>query len=360
MIAAGRAASVTELTADQARLAYLQALRIAPGQRDPLPTDGGAGDEGVSRRKRISPHLRFVGGGFALGVATAGLILPILRPHASVGADAGPIAAPIVAKGKTGAAPDMLVASGYVVARRQATVAAEVTGRITSLHFEEGQAVKAGAVLAALDDRIARVEHEMVMADQGRARAAVAAVTAELDDARSSYDRYAALHGRGFVSDASLSTQAARRASLQARLDGARAERAAADLRARKLHEQLQYYVIRAPFDGVVIGRNAQVGEIISPVSAGNGFTRTGICTLVDMSSLEIAVDVSERQIAMVAVGDDVVAMLDAYPMLRLPAKVLGIIPAANRDKATVTVRIGLRGRDARILPNMAAKVKFL
>jgi len=261
-----------------------------------------------------------------------------------------PLAAPPAAQdagGALAAAPaGGLVASGYVVARRQATVAAEVTGRLVEVRIEEGQAVKAGEVLAVLESTLAAAD-----VDAARARAASAA--ADLAEATRVLARTRDLAKQGYASNATLT-------DAQARYDAALAQRNAFASDAARAAAQLDRYEIRAPFDGVVVNKSAQPGEIISPVSAGGGFTRTGVCTIVDMTSLEVEVDVSESYIAKVEAGQRVEATLDAYPDLRLPARVIATIPAADRSKATVRVRIGFDALDPRILPEMAISVRFL
>lgn len=253
---------------------------------------------------------------------------------------------PSTTAGAAAAAPGSLVASGYVVARRQATVAAEVTGRLIEVRVEEGQAVKEGEVLAVLEATLAA-------ADAGAAKARAAAAAADYAEARRVLDRAKALAAQGYASKATLTDAQARHDAARARADAAAsdAERAAA---------QLERYEIRAPFDGVVVTKAAQPGEIISPVSAGGGFTRTGVCTIVDMTSLEIEVDVSEAYIAMVGRNQRVEAVLDAYPDQVFAAHVIATIPSADRSKATVRVRIGFDELDARILPEMAINVRFL
>lgn len=239
-----------------------------------------------------------------------------------------------------------LVASGYVVARRQATVAAEVTGRLLEVRIEEGQRVRRGEILAVLEPTLAR-------ADSGAASARAAGAEADLAEAQRVLTRTRTLSEQGFVSTAAMT-------SAQARYDAALASRNAARSDAQRASAQLARYEIRAPFSGVVINKSAQPGEIISPVSAGGGFTRTGVCTIVDMSSLEIEVDVSEAYIARVAEGQRVEATLDAYPGETFPARVIATIPAADRSRATVRVRIGFDQLDPRILPEMAISVRFL
>jgi RND family efflux transporter MFP subunit len=275
-----------------------------------------------------------------VGVGVGWLIKPAPPPPPPAAVEsAGPAGGRNVRAGS-------LVASGYVVARRQATVAAEVTGRLLEVRIEEGQRVQRGQVLAVLEPTLARAE-------LGSARARAAAGDADLAEAQRVLDRTRALADQGFASDAAL-TQA------QSRYDLALAQRNASRSDASRASAQLSRYEIRAPFSGVVVNKSAQPGEIISPVSAGGGFTRTGVCTIVDMSSLEIEVDVSEAYIARVSEGQRVEAVLDAYPDVTFPARVIATIPSADRSRATVRVRIGFDELDPRILPEMAISVRFL
>lgn len=292
----------------------------------------------------------------ATGVATIAVVLVALGGQWDGGAGS-----PAVAASSPAAIPEAAAfeAAGFVVAKRQATVAAEVTGRVTALPIEEGQKVRRGAVLALLDATAARTDLSTAEAQEGAARAAVAAIEAQLEDAKGAHERSQALLKQGFVTASRASADEAGMRSLQANLARVRADLETQRLRIRRSREELAKFTIVAPFDGVVIGRNAQVGEMISPISAGGGFTRTGICTIVDMGSLELAVDVSEQNIGQISIGDRAVAMLDAYRDLRMPARVSAIIPAANREKGTVTVRLALVKPDARVLPNMSAKVSF-
>ena len=239
-----------------------------------------------------------------------------------------------------------LSASGYVVARRQATVAAEVTGRLLEVRVEEGQRVQQGEVLAVLEPTLARAELQA-------ARARVAAADAEVAEAQRVLGRARELVKNGFTSQAALT-------AAQSRYDLALAQRGASRGDAQRSAAQLSRYEIRAPFTGVVVNKAAQPGEIISPMSAGGGFTRTGICTIVDMTSLEIEVDVSEAYIARVFEGQKVRAVLDAYPDQPFDAHVIATIPSADRSRATVRVRIGFDQLDPRILPEMAIGVQFL
>jgi HlyD family secretion protein len=266
------------------------------------------------------------------------------------GAKPAPKAAPVAATApasKSAALPaGSLSASGYVVARRQATVAAETTGRLLEVRIEEGQAVRAGEVLAVLEPTLAEAQLQS-------AQARTAAAEADLAEAQRVLARAQQLHKTGFATEATLT-------AARSRHDQALAQRNAARSEARRSGAELARYEIRAPFDGVVVNMSAQPGEIISPISAGGGFTRTGVCTIVDMSSLEIEVDVSEAYIARVRQGQKVAAVLDAYPDTTFDAFVIATIPSADRSKATVRVRIGFEKLDPRILPEMAISVRFL
>ncbi len=253
-----------------------------------------------------------------------------------------------------------LVASGYVVARRQATVSAEITGRIREVLIEEGAVVAEGEILARLDDERAQLDLALLNAQLASARQRVRSLAAQRQEAVVDLERTQALVERGFASEASLTADQAQRDSLTAQLSAARADAAAAQARVDSQVDFIDRHVVRAPFGGVVIAKNAQVGEILSPVSAGGGFTRTGIATLVDMESLELEVDVNEGQIQRVSAGQSVEAILDAYPDWTIPARVEAIIPTADRARATIQVRVALNERDARILPDMAARVTFL
>ncbi len=254
----------------------------------------------------------------------------------------------------------ILDASGYVTARRSATVSSKRTGRIRSVLVEEGMAVEEGQVVAVLDDAEELAQLRLAEAQLASARSAVGETRAQLREAERSHQRLSGLHGQGLASEAELDSAAAARDRLSARLES---DRAGVTVAERALAVQRQAHsetVVRAPFAGVVIDKNAQPGEMISPVSAGGGFTRTGVCTLVDMESLEIEVDVNEAYLQRVRPGGAVTARLDAYPEWRIPAEVIAIVPAANREKATVRVRVGILEPDPRILPDMGAKVSFI
>lgn len=252
-----------------------------------------------------------------------------------------------------------LSASGYVVARRKATIAVEMTGKVAELFVEEGMVVQANQVVARLDSVLAETDLSLAQSKAVSAEAAAVAIAADLKDAERIFARAQSLSQKNIASEADLTKAEAKVGVLRAQLGQAQANLQTARLDAQRNVAVLEKHNIRAPFGGVVIERNAQPGEVVSPMSAG-GFTRTGICTIVDMDSIEIEVDVNEAFIGRVRTDDAIAAVLDAYPDWTIAASVIAVVPTANREKATVKVRIGLKQKDPRILPDMAVKVKFL
>jgi RND family efflux transporter MFP subunit len=252
-----------------------------------------------------------------------------------------------------------LNASGYVTARRRATVSSKVTGKVLEVFVEEGKAVKKGQVLARLDDSQVRAALAVARAQLATARGAAAEDEARLREAERQFNRLNQLVQEKVVGRAEVDTAQSQVESLKARIALARQQVEVAQSQVAAFEVDLADMVVRAPFDGVAISKDAQPGEMISPVSAGGGFTRTGICTIVDMSSLEIEVDVSESYINRVKPNQPVEAILDAYPDWRIPAHVITTVPTADRQKATVRVRIGFEGLEPRILPDMGVKVSF-
>jgi len=255
---------------------------------------------------------------------------------------------------------EILNASGYITARRKATVSSEITGRIVEVLIEEGTVVEEGQIVARLDDTLAQVDLDLAKASVRSAEARITEISANLKEAKLVLARTEELIKSQNASQAALTKAQARVDTLQSSYERAGVDIDIAKLQVARQQETVDKHVIRAPFAGVVVAKNAQPGEMISPVSAGGGFTRTGICTLVDMDSLEIEVDVNESYIGRVFAGQKVTANLDSYPDWDIPAKVIAVIPTANRDKATVKVRIGLGVKDSRILPDMGVKVAFL
>ena len=254
----------------------------------------------------------------------------------------------------------VLTASGYVEPRRKATVAAKITGQIKEMSVEEGMVVEKDQVLARLDDSEAAAGHRSAAADFDVAKATVSELRVSLKDALRTLKRKKELHNEAWISQAELDTAETAVQSLKAGIKRAEEQVKAARARVEETREALKNHTIRAPFSGIAISKDAQVGEMVSPVSAGGGYTRTGISTIVDMNSLEIEVDVNESYIAKVTVGQQVTAVLDAYQDWKIPARVRTIIPSADRQKATVKVRISFEKLDPRILPDMGIKVYFL
>jgi RND family efflux transporter MFP subunit len=291
----------------------------------------------------------------AAGIATwwwmrpNGIAVHIVTARAIAGDGAG-----------AGAAGSILDASGYVVARRQATVASKITAKMVELDIEEGDHVKAGQIIAKLDDTNIRAALNQASAQLEYAKASLTETEVNLTNAQRDYDRQKSLMQGHFVSQAAVD-------NAQTSVDGLRAQlatqRSNVDVVARALgvaERNLDDTVVRAPFSGVVTVKAAQPGEMVSPVSAGGGFTRTGIGTIVDMDSLEIQVDVNENFINRVRPAQQATARLNAYPDWQIPAHVIAVIPTADRGKGTVTVRIALDQKDARILPEMGVRVSFL
>jgi RND family efflux transporter MFP subunit len=258
------------------------------------------------------------------------------------------------------AAGSILDASGYVVARRQATVASKITAKMVELDIEEGDHVNAGQIIAKLDDTNVRAALNEAGAQLDYAKAGLAETQVNLVNAQRDYDRQKSLIQGHFVSQAAVDNAQTTADAMRAQLA---TQRSNVDVVARALsiaERNLDDTIVRAPFAGVVTVKAAQPGEMVSPVSAGGGFTRTGIGTIVDMDSLEIQVDVNENFINRVRAGQQATAKLNAYPDWQIPAHVIAVIPTADRSKGTVTVRIALDQKDARILPEMGVRVSFL
>ena len=256
-------------------------------------------------------------------------------------------------------AATVLNASGYVNARRQATVSSKFTGKVTEVLIEEGMQVDEGQVLARLDDANIRASYELAAAQLVSSRQSLKETESLLKEALLNRDRTTRLREKKLASEVEMDRANALAGTLQAQLDRKHADVDVASRQVDIYSQQLEDTIIRAPFAGVIVAKNAQPGEMISPVSAGGGFTRTGIGTIVDMSSLEIEIDVNEAYINRVMAGQEVVATLDAYPDWKIPCQVIAIIPTADRQRATVEVRVGFDELDPRILPDMGVKVAF-
>jgi RND family efflux transporter MFP subunit len=254
----------------------------------------------------------------------------------------------------------VLNASGYVTARRRATVSSKITGKVVEVNVEEGMAIREGQVLARLDDAQFRAALALAEAQAEAARRNVRESEVRLAEARLALERAQRLAADRLNTAADLDSARAQVDSLAARIDAAREQVRVAERQIDVERTNLDNTVVRAPFAGVAVSKDAQPGEMVSPNSAGGGFTRTGICTLVDMRSLEIEVDVNENYINRVENGQPVTAVLNAYPDWQIPAHVITTVPKADRQKATVLVRIGFTELDPRILPDMGVKVTFM
>jgi len=264
-----------------------------------------------------------------------------------------------VAEGVAIGRGSILDASGYVIARRQATVSSKITGKVIEILIEEGQRVEQDQIVARLDDTNARAAVAQASAQFEQAKATLNAAQVAFDNATRIFRRNEEQFASDIISaqtfDTAKASYDAARASVDVAIQGVHVAEATLALTQRNLEDT----IVRAPFAGIVTVKAAQEGEMISPVSAGGGFTRTGIGTIVDMDSLEVEVDVSENFINRVYPDQNVTARLNAYPNWEIPAHVIAIIPTADRAKATVSVRVGLGEKDQRILPQMGVRVAF-
>ncbi|MDE2349431.1 MAG: efflux RND transporter periplasmic adaptor subunit [Gammaproteobacteria bacterium] len=320
----------------------LNALKIDRGQRED--------EDGPGRRWPWAVAAAIV----ALAVTSAAAWF-MLRHHAITVQTAAAVSA------ATGAdAGAVLQATGYVTARRQATVSAQITGTLTAVLIEEGDHVKRDQVLARLDDRGYKAALDAAAAQAAAAHALVAQYRAQLAQDQRDAARDRTLAAQGLVSNQAAEQTRTLVDTARAQLLAQQRQVVAADAAADQARVNFNYTVVRAPFGGIVTTKDAQVGEIISPLSAGGGFTRTGIGTIVDMDSLEVDVDVSETYIGRVHPDMPAEAVLDAYPDWKIPAHVIAIVPTADRGKATIKVRVALERKDPRIVPNMGVRVSFL
>jgi RND family efflux transporter MFP subunit len=265
-----------------------------------------------------------------------------------------------VAPGVGGAAAALLQATGYVTARRQATVSTQITGTLTQVLIEEGDRVEKGQVIARLEDSALRAGLNVVRANILSAQAQVAQAQAQLTQATADSRRQTDLADSGMLSKQAAEQARTAVATFAAQLDARRRELDSTRAQLAQAQVNFDYTVVRAPFSGVVTVKAAQVGEIVSPLSAGGGFTRTGVGTIVDMDSLEVDVDVNEAYIGQVKPDMPCEAVLDAYPDWRVPSHVIAIVPSADRGKATVKVRVAFEQKDGRLVPDMGVRVSFL
>src|SRR5712671_5675960 len=327
---------------DTENQALLGQLRIDRTQRD--------GGSNPGRRRWIAGAvlllITLIGAGAWFGLS-GGAALPVRT-----------VTAQPIAGGAANAS--VLDATGYVTARREATVSAQITGTLIEVLIEEGDHVKLGQVLGRLEDTAQRAALAQAQAQLKSARALLVQYEAQLRQSERDVKRAEDLVERKLVSQQAVEQARTQVETGAAQVQGQRKQIELAQANVRSAQVQLDYCTVRAPFTGVVIAKAAQVGEIVSPFSAGGGFTRTGIGTIVDMDSLEIEVDVNEAYINRVQPGQPVEATLNAYPDWKIPGEVIAIIPTADRSKATVKVRIAIKTRDARIVPDMGVRVGFL
>ena len=302
-----------------------------------------------------SPRLLLIAAAAGIAAVMAAGFWLVTRPSPVPVHTALARALPVSAAGER----TVLNASGYVTARRAATVSSKVTGKVSEVLVEEGMKIAEGQVLARLDDTNVRASLQLAQAQAASARAALAETRVRLREAEQDLQRQIDLARNKVAPQADLDHAQADDMALRAHLEQQQADLAVAERSVAVWQQQLDDTVIRAPFAGIATSKDAQPGEMVSPVSAGGGFTRTGICTVVDMSSLEIEIDVNESYINRVEAGQPVEATLDAYPDWKIPCHVIAIIPTADRDKSTVKVRVGFEKLDPRILPEMAVKVAF-
>ena len=307
-----------------------------------------------SSQPKPSPKTGLIAGVLIVVVLVALAAWWLMRPKAIL------VQTAVVREVSTGGSGERTVlnASGYVIARRAATVSSKYTGKVVETLVEEGMKVKEGQVLARLDDTNVKASLRVAEAQLESAKTALDETKAQLKQAELEFKRSTALAKQQIASASVLEQSEAAAVSLQARLARQERDVVVAEREVDSWKQQLDDTIIRAPFAGVVTAKNAQPGEMISPMSAG-GFTRTGICTLVDMTSLEVEIDVNESFLHRVTPGQSVEAALDAYPEWKIPCKVTAIIPTADRQKSTVKVRVGFDQLEPRILPEMGVKVAF-
>jgi RND family efflux transporter MFP subunit len=299
--------------------------------------------------------------GKILGIVVAAILLIALVAGAAYFTRNSAPIVEVAAAQKAGSGPTALLnASGYVTPRRRATIAAKITGRVIGVYFDEGVHVKEGQILAKLDDSDVKRALDSAIADRNSTQAQIADYQVQLKNAELLVHRSKELQAAGVQSQEILDNALTSADSLRAKIALTKEQVAASESRINEAQQAVDNTVIRAPFEGIVVSKDAQVGEMVSPVSAGGGFTRTGIATIVDMNSNEIEVDVNEAYIARVTPGMPVTAVLDAYPDWQIPSKVRTVIPTADRQKATVKVRISFLKLDPKILPDMGVKVTFL
>jgi RND family efflux transporter MFP subunit len=319
-------------------------------------------DRGSGPSSGDGPSARFwwiLGGILAVILLAAAIVVLVVVQPGKIQVTAA-VAKAAASSGGAAQGASLLDASGYVVARRQATVSSKITGRVIDVLIEEGQHVQAGQVIARLDASNYKANLDEASAQEATSQANLKVAQISADLAGPKYQRNQQIHAKGFLSEQAVEDARGAYETSLANLEVAKRQVAGSRANLEVAQRNLNDTVVTAPFSGVVTVKAAQPGEIVSPISAGGGFTRTGICTIVDMESLEVEVDVAESFINRVSAGMPATVKLDAYPDWVIPAEVIAVIPTADRSKATVTVRVGMKQKDARIVPEMGARVSFL
>jgi RND family efflux transporter MFP subunit len=253
----------------------------------------------------------------------------------------------------------LLNASGYIVAQRKAAVASKVTGRLEALMVEEGSKVKQGDVIARMENIDVSAVRDQTAANLNTVRAALEQARAERDNAQKEYERYKQLVAKGFVSRSDYEVTETRYRRAVEGIKGAEAAVRAGEASLQNAEAGLDYTLIRAPFDAVVLTKSADIGDIVTPIGAAAN-AKAAVVTIADMNSLEVEVDVSETSITTIRVGHPCDIQLDALPDVRFRGEVHAIVPTVDRSKATVLVKVRFLDKDPRMLPDMSAKVSFL
>jgi RND family efflux transporter MFP subunit len=253
----------------------------------------------------------------------------------------------------------LLNATGYVAPQRKASISSKATGRLEWLGVLEGSRVKRGELIARLENRDVSAALGEAQANVGVARANLVQANAELVDAGNAYRRASDLLAQKFVAQATVDTALARYNKARANVAATKASIVAAQANARSAQVALDQTLIRAPFDGVILTKNANVGDNITPFSSAAD-TKGAVVTMADMDTLEVEADVSESNLAKIAVGQPAEIQLDAFPSLRLAGVVARMVPTVDRSKATLMVKLRFLDRDPRVLPDMSARVAFL
>jgi HlyD family secretion protein len=328
------------MSADSDKSQLLHQLRIDRSEREETTASHGK---------------RWLIAGLAAAVIAAAVVVVLTRNSAIEVSEATAVAASAAAQPSA-----ILQATGYVTAEREATVSSEIPGQLSHVSVEEGEVVHRGQVLAQLEDATQRAALDQADAQLAAAQAQLRQYQVQLAQAQRDFGRDQALIGQHLVSEQDFETARTQAATLaaQVKTQQRQVELAQAGVHAAQVQED--YTIVRAPFSGVVVDKAAQVGEMISPIFGGGAFEAAGIATIVDMSSLEVDVDVNEAYIHRVKPGQPAVAVLDAYPNWNIPAHVIAIVPTADKSKATVKVRVAFEKLDPRILPDMGVRVSFL